>query len=55
MIAIATLLIGALIGALTAKRKGGNTLDAVQYGAVFALIGFILGLVGTVVLERVIL
>ena len=35
--------IGAAIGLLLARRRGGNGLDLAQYAAVFALIGFLLG------------
>jgi hypothetical protein len=35
--------LGLLIGAGLARYRGGNGLDLAQYGAVFALIGFLLG------------
>jgi hypothetical protein len=35
---------GAVLGALTAKRRGGNRLDIAQYAAVYAIAFSILGL-----------
>ncbi|QXT38096.1 complement resistance protein TraT [Gymnodinialimonas ceratoperidinii] len=35
--------LGLVIGALLARKRGGNWADIAQYGAVFALIGFLLG------------
>lgn len=35
--------IGVGLGVLLAWRRGGNALDMLQYAAVFALIGFVLG------------
>ena len=52
MIVIAGLLIGATIGAATARRRGGRWPDAAQYAAGY---GIALGLVGvfvTIFLER---
>lgn len=52
MIVIAGLLIGATIGAVTARRRGGRWPDAAQYAAGY---GIALGLVGvfvTIFLER---
>ncbi len=34
---------GILIGVLLGWRRGGNVMDMAQYGAVFAVIGFIVG------------
>ncbi|MEX0300963.1 MAG: hypothetical protein AB3N24_00940, partial [Leisingera sp.] len=53
MIVIAGVLLGALIGALTARKRGGNTLDMLQYGAVYAIVFGILGLLATIVTHRV--
>ncbi|MFT6451994.1 MAG: phosphate/sulfate permease [Halocynthiibacter sp.] len=52
MIVIICALIGGLIGFATAKRKGGNRLDILQYIAVFAIIAILIGLFLTVILER---
>ena len=35
--------VGAVLGALLALRRRGNSFDMAQYGAVFAVIGFVLG------------
>lgn len=52
MIVIAGLVIGAIIGAVTARRRGGRWPDAAQYAAGY---GIALGLIGvfvTIFLER---
>lgn len=51
MIVIASLVLGAYLGVRTAGRKGGNRLDKLQYGAVFAIIFAIGGLALTIALE----
>lgn len=45
-------LLGALIGPLRAMKLGGRKLDALHYGAAFALIGTLLGLFATIILDR---
>lgn len=52
MIVIVAALIGAAIGGLTAKKRGGQTLDIVQYTFIYALAFGLLGLISTVVLDR---
>lgn len=52
MLVIAGLLIGAIGGGLTAKRRNGTGFDIAQYAGVFALIGGILGMFATVIIER---
>ena len=52
MIILLTALAGAALGATTARRRGGNRLDIAQYTAVGAIVGAILGMFGTVALER---
>ncbi len=47
MLAWAAAAIGAVIGALQARRKGGKVLDMLQYGAVYAMIA---GLIATVIM-----
>lgn len=54
MIVIAGLIVGAVIGAAHAKRKGGNRLDVLQYAAVFAIIGAITGMFLTIAIDRMI-
>jgi hypothetical protein len=53
MIALAGLLLGATYGAVIAKKRGGKTLDAVQYAAGFGIAFCLLGLFATIALERI--
>lgn len=46
------LLIGAILGALSAKRRGGKTLDLLQWGGVLAIMGGIIGMFALVLIER---
>lgn len=46
------MLIGAIVGALTAKLKGGKPFDLLQWGAVFAMIFGVIGLFILVFIER---
>jgi uncharacterized protein YqgC (DUF456 family) len=46
------LLIGALLGALGARRRGGKRLDLLQWAAVGAIMGGIIGLFVLVFIER---
>lgn len=52
MLYSATTLLGALLGGLTARRKGGNRFDIAQYAAVWAVIGFLLGMLATIIIGR---
>ena len=52
MIIAAGLLSGVLIGALTAKRRGGKTLDMLQYAAGYGIAFMLIGLFATILLER---
>lgn len=52
MIVILSSLIGASLGAAMAKRRGGNGKDIAQYAAVLAMIGAVLGLFATIIVER---
>ena len=54
MIVIAGALLGAIIGALTAKRRKGNRADMWQYGAVYAIAFALLGLIATIAIEKLI-
>ncbi|WP_458790324.1 hypothetical protein [Yoonia sp. MH D7] len=49
---LAGLLIGAVIGALRAKSRGGKMFDLLQWGAVFAMIFGLIGLFILVFIER---
>ncbi len=44
--------IGALVGGVTAKKRGGNGKDMAQYGAVFAILFALLGLILSVIYTR---
>ncbi|MGJ8584704.1 MAG: hypothetical protein ACSHXD_11460 [Marinosulfonomonas sp.] len=54
MIIIACLVLGAAFGAFTAQRRGGNRLDKLHYGAIFAILFGIIGMFLTVALEGMI-
>ncbi len=45
-------LLGAALGALGARRRGGRRLDLLQWGAVGAIIGFVLGVFLLIVVQR---
>ncbi|GAB5445667.1 hypothetical protein [Gymnodinialimonas sp.] len=42
--------IGILAGVILARYRGGNRADMAQYGAVFAIIGFLVGTIAMFVL-----
>jgi hypothetical protein len=46
------MILGALIGGFTARRRGGRPLDIAQYAAVFAIIFAVLGVILTVAVNR---
>ncbi|WP_323040938.1 hypothetical protein [Gemmobacter sp.] len=52
MIVLAGLLIGALWGALLARKRKGSRLDMAQYAAGFAIAFAILGLFATLIIDR---
>jgi hypothetical protein len=52
MIVLAGLALGAIYGAVTAKKRGGKTADALQYAAGFGIAFGILGVFTTIFLER---
>ena len=53
MIVIAAALLGAFIGGFTARKRGGNRLDIAQYAAGYALAFTVVGLIATVVIDRI--
>ena len=53
MIVIAAALLGALIGGRTARKRGGNRLDIAQYAAGYAMAFIVVGLIATVIIDRV--
>jgi len=53
MIVIGLAIIGVIIGAMTAKRHKGNRKDMAQYAAGYGMAFLILGLLLTVIIDRV--
>ena len=51
MIVILSALIGAVLGGLTAKRRGGNRLDIAQYAGAYAIGFALLGVFASIALE----
>lgn len=54
MIVIAGLVLGALWGGILAWRRKGNALDIAQYAAGFGIMCAILGLIATIVINRMV-
>lgn len=54
MVILAGLITGAVWGALHARRRGGSRLDMAQFGAVWGIIGALLGVAATIGLERLV-
>lgn len=52
MIVLAGWAFGAIYGAFIAKKRGGKTIDALQYAAGFGIAFGILGMFLTIFLER---
>lgn len=52
MIVFPAVIFGALLGALRARRHGGNRLDMLQWGTVFAVIFGTLALFLTIYISR---
>lgn len=52
MIVLVGAVLGAIWGGMSAKRRRGNRLDIVQYAVVYAIIGALLGLIGTIAIEK---
>ena len=52
MIWTSAIVIGAIVGAVIALRRGGRKLDALQYGAGFAIAFGLAGLALSVLLDR---
>lgn len=46
------LFLGAVLGALRAKQRGGKPADMAQWGAVFAMIGGVIGMFALVIITR---
>ena len=54
MIWLPAMVFGAFWGARTALKRGGKRLDALQYGAVYAIALGLLGVLVSVVIDRLI-
>lgn len=54
MIVIAGLIIGAIFGALSAKRRNGSRADMLQYATVYAIAFSLVGLILTIVIEKLV-
>ncbi|SHH25124.1 hypothetical protein [Marivita hallyeonensis] len=54
MIVIAGAILGAIVGVMTAKKRGGNRADKWQYGAVYAIAFSLGGLVLTIAIEKLV-
>ncbi|MDF1728782.1 MAG: apolipoprotein acyltransferase [Sulfitobacter sp.] len=55
MIYILFALVGAVAGAFRARKQGGNRKDMAQYAAGFAIAFGLLGLIVTIILDRIII
>ncbi len=55
MIVIAGIVFGAVWGAMRARRRKGRMLDIIQYAAIHAIAFGLLGLIVTIVIERLVL
>lgn len=52
VIIAAGLILGILFGAFSAKKRGGKTLDILQYATVYAIAFTLLGLFASIIIER---
>ena len=52
MIVLAGMVLGILVGSITAKNRGGQRLDILQYGAVYGIAFTLLGIFATIIIER---
>jgi hypothetical protein len=55
MIVILGALLGAIVGGITAYRRKGNRLDIAQYAAGYAMAFTVVGMILTVILDRMLL
>lgn len=53
MLPLLTAIAGAVAGAIVAARRKGSGFDIAQYAAVWAVIGFVIGIFGIIVLTRI--
>ncbi len=52
MIVIIGLVAGIILGVLSAKKRGGNRLDMLQYAAVYSIIFMLIGFLLTIIIHR---
>jgi len=52
MLVIAGAVIGAILGGFTARKRGGSVADILQYAAGYAIALALLGMVATLVIDR---
>ena len=52
MIVIVSVVLGAIVGGLRARRRNGNTADIAQYAAVHAILFGLAGLIVTIGIDR---
>ncbi|SEW18623.1 hypothetical protein SAMN05444851_1964 [Aliiroseovarius sediminilitoris] len=52
MLVIAALLLGALIGGLRARKRGGNRMDIAQYATVYAIAFGLIALFASIIISR---
>ena len=52
MLVFGEALLGAIIGGLTAKKRGGSRLDIAQYAAGYAIALGLIGMIATVMIHR---
>jgi hypothetical protein len=52
MVAIISFVLGAVIGGLLARKRGGDLKDLLQYGAVYGIVFALLALVISIVVFR---
>ncbi len=48
-------LLGAIIGGLSARKRGGKPLDIAQYATAFGIAFGLVGLIATIILSRIML
>ena len=54
MIILGSAGLGAIIGVMTARKRGGARLDMAQYGAGFAIAFSLIGLIATIFIDRMV-
>ncbi len=54
MIILAFAIIGVILGVSTARKRKGNRLDMAQYGAGYGIAFLLLGVLVSIVIERII-